>query len=287
MRLLVEPSYKDSNIFNTCKSVILSLKDYSVQGFCYFTIEDIIDIKNKYKDIEIFVSLNKNFLNHEVEGLKDVLVKLNDIGVSGVFFYDLVVLQLKKELNLDINLVWNQTHMVNNYRTCDYYHSKGVKYALLGKEITLDEIVEICNKSSISCMVEVVSLPSVAFSRRKLITNYYADMGLPSKSELIVHEKVSDKDYELLENSDGTSFFIKEVMNGTGVIKTLYDNGVSYIIMREFGIDKDLFNELVIDTNKYIEDGCVSSDYVSKYTKLGDSTNFFFKKTIYRVKKNG
>ena len=58
----------------------------------------MIDIKNKYKDIEIFVSLNKNFLNHEVEGLKDVLIRLNDIGISGVFFYDLVVLQLKKEL---------------------------------------------------------------------------------------------------------------------------------------------------------------------------------------------
>ena len=287
MRLLVEPSFKDSNIFNISKSVILSLVDYSVQGFCYFTIDEIIDIKNKYKDLEIFVSLNKNFLNHEVEGLKEVLIKLNDIGISGVFFYDLVVLQLKKELNLDIELVWNQTHMVNNYRTCDYYYDKGVKYALLGKEITLEEIIEISNKSKINCMVEVVSLPSVAFSRRKLITNYYADMGMPSKSSLIVHEKVSDKDYELLENRDGTSFFIKEVMNGTGVIKTLYDNNVKYIIMREFGIDKELFNELVIDTNKYIDDGCVSEEYVSKYTKLGDSTNFFFKKTIYKVKKNG
>ena len=287
MRLLVEPSFKDSNIFNINKAVILSLVDYSVQGFCYYTLDEIIDIKNKYKDLEIFVSLNKNFLNHEVEGLKEVLIKLNDIGISGVFFYDLVVLQLKKELNLDIELVWNQTHMVNNYRTCDYYFDKGVKFALLGKEITLEEIIEISNKSKINCMVEVVSLPSVAFSRRKLITNYYADMGMPSKSELIVHEKVSDKDYELLENRDGTSFFIKEVMNGTGVIKTLYDNNVKYIIMREFGIDKELFNELVIDTNKYIDDGCVSEEYVSKYTKLGDSTNFFFKKTIYKVKKNG
>ena len=287
MRLLVEPSFKDSNIFKINKAVILSLVDYSVQGFCYYTLDEIIDIKNKYKDLEIFVSLNKNFLNHEVEGLKEVLIKLNDIGISGVFFYDLVVLQLKKELNLDIELVWNQTHMVNNYRTCDYYYDKGVKYALLGKEITLEEIVEISNNSKINCMVEVVSLPSVAFSRRKLITNYYADMGMPSKSELIVHEKVSDKDYELLENRDGTSFFIKEVMNGSGVIKTLYDNNVKYIIMREFGIDKELFNELVIDTNKYIDDGCVSEEYVSKYTKLGDSTNFFFKKTIYKVKKNG
>ena len=287
MRLLVEPSSRDSKIFETNSSIILSLKDYSVQGFCYFTMDEIIDIKNKYNDLEIFVSLNKNFLNHEVEGLKEVLIKLNEIGITGVFFYDLVVLQLKRELNLDIDLVWNQTHMVNNYRTCDYYFDKGVKYALLGKEITLEEIIEISNKSKINCIVEVVSLPSVAFSRRKLITNYYADMGLPSKSELTVHEKVSDKDYELFENNDGTSFFIKEVMNGTGVIKTLYENNVKYIIMREFGIDKDLFNELVVDTNKYISDGCNSNDYVSKYTKLGDSTNFFFKKTIYKVKKNG
>ena len=287
MRLLVEPSSRDSKIFETNSSIILSLKDYSVQGFCYFTMDEIIDIKNTYNDLEIFVSLNKNFLNHEVEGLKEVLIKLNEIGITGVFFYDLVVLQLKRELNLDLDLVWNQTHMVNNYRTCDYYFDKGVKYALLGKEITLEEIIEISNKSKINCMVEVVSLPSVAFSRRKLITNYYADMGLPSKSELTVHEKVSDKDYELFENNDGTSFFIKEVMNGTGVIKTLYENNVKYIIMREFGIDKDLFNELVVDTNKYISDGCNSNDYVSKYTKLGDSTNFFFKKTIYKVKKNG
>mgnify|MGYP003306946557 CR=1 FL=1 len=82
MRLLVEPSFKDSNIFNINKAVILSLVDYSVQGFCYFTIDEIIDIKNKYKDIEIFVSLNKNFLNHEVEGLKEVLIKLNNMDIE-------------------------------------------------------------------------------------------------------------------------------------------------------------------------------------------------------------
>ena len=41
---------------------------------------------------------------------------------------------------------------------------------------------------------------------------------------------------------------------------------------------------MVIDTMKYISDGCNDEDYVSKYKKLGDSTNFFFKKTIYKVK---
>ena len=43
--------------------------------------------------------------------------------------------------------------------------------------------------------------------------------------------------------------------------------------------------DLVIDTKEYIENKCSDNKYISKYKKLGDSTNFFFKKTIYRVKK--
>ena len=74
-----------------------------------------------------------------------------------------------------------------------------------------------------------------------------------------------------------------EVLNGTSVIKPLYEAGVSYILFREEGISS--FMELINDTKNYIDGGCVDTDYVSKYKKLGDSTGFFFKKTIYRVKK--
>ena len=83
------------------------------------------------------------------------------------------LMKSKHELNLKLDLVWDQTHMVNNYKTCDFYYDMGVKYALLSKEITLDEIKEIVNKSKINCMVEVVSLPSIAYSRRKLLTSYF------------------------------------------------------------------------------------------------------------------
>ena len=175
--------------------------------------------------------------------------------------------------------------MVNNYKTCNYYYSKGVKYALLGKEITLDEILEIINLSNITSMVEVVSKPSVAFSKRKLVTNYYKDMGIDGSKEIIVNEKVSNLNFDIKEDSNGTVFFLDLITNGTSIIRDLYDNGCSYIIMREYGIDN--FRELVNDTMEYIKDSCSDLSYVLKYKKLGDSTNFFFKKTIYRVKKNG
>ena len=38
-------------------------------------------------------------------------------------------------------------------------------------------------------MVEVVGLPSVAFSKRKLITNFFKDLNKPSKEKLTVIEK--------------------------------------------------------------------------------------------------
>ena len=282
MKLLIEVSGKNNLYLDNADGIILALDNYSVESIVSFSIDEIKKIKNNTSK-EIFVKINKNLMNEDIEKVKDILIELDKIGINGVFFYDLAILELKRELNLSIDLVWNQTHMVNNYKTCDYYYSKGVKYALLGKEITLDEIKEIINKSKITSMVEVVSKPSVAFSKRKLITNYYKDLGKDTKDELIVTEKVTNSNYHLVEDSNGTSFYLDIITNGTSVIKELFDNNCEYIIMREFGIDS--FEELITDTKNYISNGCIDTNYVSKYKKLGDSTNFFFKKTIYKVKK--
>ena len=283
MKLLVEVNKKQDLCLDKVDGVILALKDYSVESTCFYTLDEIEEITKK-NSCEVFVKVNKNFMNEDIDGLKEVLIKLDKLKVNGVFFYDLAVLQLKRELNLDIDLIWNQTHMVNNFKTCDYYYSKGVKYALLGKEITLEEIIEVLNKSKINCMVEVISRPSVAFSKRKLVTNYYKDMGKDGNNSIQITEKVTNNKYDLIEDNNGTSFFLDIVTNGTGVIKDLFDNKCPYIIIREFGIE-DYFRELVIDTMNYIKNGCVDSNYIDKYKKIGDSTNFFFKKTIYRVKK--
>ena len=283
MKLLVEPMNKENLEFN-CDGLILAIKDYAVESNTYFTLDEIKNIRDSFSG-EIFVKLNKNLMNDDISFVKDILVQLDKMNITGVFFYDLAVLELKRELNLNIDLVWNQTHMVNNYKTCNYYYSKGVKYALLGKEITLDEILEIINLSDITSMVEVVSKPSVAFSKRKLVSNYYKDMGIDGSNEIIVNEKVSNLNFDIKEDSNGTVFFLDLITNGTSIIRDLYDNGCSYIIMREYGIDN--FRELVNDTMEYIKDSCSDLSYVLKNKKLGDSTNFFFKKTIYRVKKNG
>lgn len=284
MKVLVEVTNKEiSNYIDSCDALLLGLENFSVLNSVTFSLTEIREIINKYPKMEIFVKMDKNIFNKEIDEVRRVLLELDQMSIRGVFFYDLAILELKQELSLSLDLVWSQTHMVTNTRTCDYYFHQGVHYALLSKEITLDEIVSIAKESSISTIVEVVSLPSVGYSRRRLVHNYYEDLGEKGSSTLSVLEKITNKNYLVKEEENGTGFLLDEVLNGTSVISSLYQADVDYVLFREEGIPS--FLELLHDTKKYIVDGCSDASYVEKYKKLGDSTGFFFKKTIYRVKK--
>ncbi len=287
MKILIEQSIKNTDLNKYTDGLILSLKNYSSQSYLTYTFEEIEQIIKDNPDKEIFINLNKNFFNDEIESLKEIFLKIDKLNVKGIFFYDLAILQLKKECNLKTDLIWSQTYMVNNYKTCNYYHSKGVKYALLSKEITLEEIKEIITKSKITAIVETISMPSVAFSKRKLLTNYYHNLNKDAKKNLIITEKATNEEYQILEDETGTNFFLNKITNATSIIKELYSCDCPYIILREYGIDHELFKELLIDTQKYIEGKCQDEEYINKYKNFNDFTNFFFKKTIYQVKKNG
>ena len=282
MKLIIEPSTKDNLYIDYVDGIILSLKDYSIGSNIYFSLNEIKEIVNSTNK-EVFINMNINIMNNELEKIKEILKELDKLNITGIFFYDIAILQIKRELNLKVDLIWSQTHMVNNYKTCDYYYSKGVKYALLGKEITLEEIIEIINKSKITSMVEVVSIPNIAFSKRKLLTNFYKDLNKDISYNIEITEKVTNDKYLVKEENKGTSFYQNKIMNGTSIIKELYDNNCKYIIMREENIPD--FKELIIDTKEYIDNKCMDNNYKDKYKKLGDNTNFFFKKTIYKVKK--
>ena len=282
MKLLVEYSKRRNN-YSNIDGIILALKDYSVKSIEYYSLDAIKQIKENNPKLEMYIKLNKNMFNKDIEKIKEILIELDKIKVNGIFFYDISILSLRNKLKLNVDLIWDQTHIVNNYMTCDYYYSKGVKYALLGKEITLEEIIEIIKKSKITSIVEVLSRPTIAYSKRKLLTNYYKSIDKTKEDTLEAKEKVTNKSFIIKESSNGTSFYEKDIMNGTSVIKDLYDNNCKYIIMREFGINN--FDEIIQDTKEYINNKCTDENYTNKYNDLGD-TNFFFKKTIYQVKKN-
>ena len=276
MKVLIKPT-ESINQYKEADGFVLPLVSFSVDYKNTYSIDEIKDICNK-TDKEIFVVINKMIENDEVNRLKEVLLELDKLKIKGVFFYDLAILELKKELDLKLDLVWNNTHMVINYYTCNYYYDKGCKYSYLSNEVTLDEIIEIKKKAKCSLIFMLLGYPVSSFSKRKLLTNSSFD------KELIITEPVSKQKYKVIETETGTTFKYNKIRNNATCLRELIDNDIDYVYLIEDDINHDSFVKALKLTKKYISDA--NKEYVNKMRDIfGSDTGFLYRKTIYEVTK--
>lgn len=272
------------------KTFLLPLRDFSVEYSKYYSLAEIKKVREKHPKIELFISINKNIMNEEIDSLKDILIKLDNLNIKGIFFYDSALIRLMKKLKLNISLVWAQTHMVTNYNSCNYYYDNGVEYAMLSKELRLDEVKEIISKAKTKSIIELITKPSIAFSKRHLVTNYYTNINEEAKDEVTINEKISDTDLIVRENRDGSTFIKNSILNGFSILDELMDTNLSYILIKEDYIDHDLFikiiTNLVYYLNNYKEMNTLEKEKFIKNQEelLGNDTGFFFRKMIYKVK---
>lgn len=272
------------------KTFLLPLRDFSVEYSKYYSLAEIKKVREKHPKIELFISINKNIMNEEIDSLKDILIKLDNLNIKGIFFYDSALIRLMKKLKLNISLVWAQTHMVTNYNSCNYYYDNGVEYAMLSKELRLDEVKEIISKARTKSIIELITKPSIAFSKRHLVTNYYTNINEEAKDEVTINEKISDTDLIVRENRDGSTFIKNSILNGFSILDELMDTNLSYILIKEDYIDHDLFikiiTNLVYYLNNYKEMNTLEKEKFIKNQEelLGNDTGFFFRKMIYKVK---
>lgn len=251
-------------------------------------MDEIRDLCEKYPEEEIFLSFNKNLFNHELPVVESILKELDSLPIAGIFFYDLAILRLAQELHLKIPIVWNQTHLVTNYQTCNYYFREGVSYALLSSEITLEEMLEIKKHTDMKLMATIFGYPIIAHSKRKLLSNYFASIQEEKEERPYeIQESVGHDPYLLREDSTGTTFFYHRFLNGTEPLFALKDANFSYGLVYEDG-DEPLMREVIETFQNIIAGKEDKENAVSRMNSfIGSYTGFFYKKTIYKVKKNG
>lgn len=81
----------------------------------------------KQEGKEIFVSVNKMMYNEDIPLLKEYLLILDSINVTGIIYDDLAVLNIVKNLKLNIPLVWFGIHSFTNHYTSNYWYEKRCK----------------------------------------------------------------------------------------------------------------------------------------------------------------
>lgn len=260
---------------------IIGIKDMCVNtNYCIDITE--LDLLNKINNKDIFICLNKNMHNNDLDNVKDILIKLNNYNIKGVLYYDVGVLNIYNSLDLNYDLVWSQEHLITNYNTINYWNSFGVNYAYLSSDITEEEIIKICEKSKCKLMVNVFGYLPMFVSKRHIVKNYLEYFNLDDNSNINYIYK-EDKMYPIIDNNIGTQVYSNNILNG---IKTSLKIDVDYIVLNSFNIELDKFIS-VIDMFKNVNKDNIE-DYNNKINSLFTNIDngFLNTKTIYRVKKN-
>ena len=255
--------------------MILPLESFSVDYFKYYSISDIKECR-KSTDKLLYVVINKMIFNNELDSLLNILKELETLKVDGAFFYDLAVLSLVKENKININLIYNGTHMVTNSNTINLYYDLGVKGVYLSNEITKDEVLNIRHNTKSDLFILLLGNPVVAMSRRNLLASYFINKN-KSKSDLItIKEPKSGQEFLVKEDSNGTTFFYNRRLNLSNVYKELVDSGINYGIIEQGGFSSNQYKELIkafVNFNK------------TKIDELaGHNRGFLYRETIYKVK---
>lgn len=284
MKLLIMPKSIDQieSLIEDIDGVIVGIKDLSINQPAYFTLDEIKKINEIIKNNgkEIFVSLNKNMFNKDLEILEYTLLQLDNLKLNGILYYDIAIVNFKKNLKLVTPLVWNQEHLTTNYLTSNFWYEYGAKYTMLSSEITIDEINEIALNANAKTMVPIFGYLPMFVSRRHLVKNYLDTFKIKDDSNINYIEK-EDKMYAIIDSNDGTIAYSNKCLNG--INETLKLN-VDYIVLNSFNINNATFRRVVSMYNIVNESNV--QEFKEEIDKMLDTdTGFLYKETIYEVKK--
>ena len=243
---------------------LLPLKDLSINYTNFFDIEDVVKLKELNK--EIFIILNKNIQNDEIDKLKQALEQIEKLNINGIIFYDISLVNLKNKLNLKTPLVWSQEHLVTNYGTVNYWNKKGVKYAYISSELTKREIEQIWKNTSSKLFVNVFGYIPMFTSKRHLVDNYVETFNLKNNKQNTIFKE--GKSYHILDTILGTTVYCDYILNA---VCEDFEN-IDYLVFNSNLIDEKDFCEVLENYNKNV------------HNKFKIETGFLYQETIYKVK---
>ena len=282
MKLILIPKNKEE----------IKLTDHLVDGFIlgidglstnlptYFSLEDVKEIL-KLTDKEIFISLNKNMHSKDLNLLKTTLLELEKINIKGILYYDVSLVNLKQELNLKKDLVWNGEHLVTNSESINFWKDEGVNNAYLSNDITKEEVIKIKEEVNIDLMMDVFGYVPIFTSYRHLVKNYLKTFSLKDDSKINYIEK-EGKIYPIVDYIN-TTVYSNNILSLA--LEYLELSDISYGVINSFNIDTDLIVK-VIEIFKNINKENVD-EYKLELSKYFDNIDngFLDKETIYKVVK--
>ncbi len=204
------------------------------KNFSNDELKTAVDYAHK-NGVKVYITVNSMPRSPELALLPEYLRYLEAVGVDAVIVADLGVLTIvKRETKLPVHIS-TQTSIVN-YESARAWHELGANRIVLARELSLDEIIEIRQKTDKSLELEafVHGAMCISYSGRCLLSNFMtgrdANRGNCAQAcrwkYALVEEKRPGEYFPVIE--DGETFILNSKdMNMISHIPELVNAGIS------------------------------------------------------------
>jgi len=182
---------------------LFPLKDFCVGFLHTYEIDSVDSFSYAY--------INRILDNEGIKKLKEILEKHHQM--KGIVFEDLGILELIKELKLNVETIFYPTHAACSTKTINTY-LEFVDSVVISPDITKEEIDNIIKNASKKVSLYTYGPLPYMYSRRTLLTNYQNHFNLPLKKKEHLEENVTKKQFVMIENEYGTVCFDAALYDG-------------------------------------------------------------------------
>ncbi len=184
-----------------------------------FSMEDIAEgVKYAHAhNVRVFVTVNIVAHNNDLDGIREYIKELDEIGVDALIISDAGVFSIAKEVAPNMEIHISTQANSTNYATYNFWYQMGAKRVVAARELSLAEIKQIREnideKMEIECFIH--GAMCISHSGRCLLSNYFtgrnANMGActhPCRWKYYVVEESRPGEYLPVEETErGTYIF--------------------------------------------------------------------------------
>ncbi len=251
---------------------------------------------------KIYVAVNAIFHNDRLEAMEEYLKEMQRIGVDALIFGDPAVVVAVRELGITIPLHWNPETIATNWFQANYWNERGAERAVLARELSLEEVIEIKENAKPEIQVQIHGMTCMFQSKRSLLGNYFLYRGEAMEIEnrkenknMFLHDKERKNKYPIYEDVNGTHIFSPNDMCLIDELTELFEAGIDSL-----KFDGVQHTEAYINTvtncyrqaiDAYFDNGedaydDIKDELLEKIEKIQPElrpldTGFIFKETVY------
>ena len=139
-----------------------------------FTLEEMKELVEFAKEHNAHVHVTVNMLPHEqdLEGLKEYLLALDEVGIHAIIVASPAIMTLAKSLHPSYEVHVSTQHSSTNSAAVAYWQQQGMDRVVLARECTLENIQQIASKSSLPLEVFIHGGMCISYSGRCVLSNH-------------------------------------------------------------------------------------------------------------------